>query len=378
MMKGTTMRKPVIGTALATAAALTLAACGGAETTEGMPDQIVWSTYGTGTSTYADVAAVADAITSNEGTNVRVITSDTAVGRLTPLREEQAQLARTGDEYIFGFEGNYDFATKDWGPQDLRVVWAPVAPHGLMVKDDSGIANFEDLKGKKFPRITANPSVNNKLEAFLAYGGLTWDDVKVVEVGYSDQPGALQNGKIDVLFQQVYGASLYELESAFPVRWLSMDDTSAEKVAAVEEIAPSVEIGEFTDAPGLEDGESAKGMMYTVPVVAYEDADADEIEAIVAAINDNYDSYKDATATTTAWNLDQVQAGPREVPFHEGLIAYLEANDAWSDEAAAQQEALVERADQLDDAWDEFVETEGADDNVHDAWVAWKNKNLEN
>ncbi|WP_110180356.1 TAXI family TRAP transporter solute-binding subunit [Nocardioides solisilvae] len=371
------MRKPLLGTGLAAATALALTACGGAEVTEGMPSQIVWSTYGTGTSTYADVAAVADAITSNEGTNVRVITSDTAVGRLTPLREEQAQLARTGDEYIFGFEGDYDFATEDWGPQDLRVVWAPVAPHGLMVKDDSGIETFEDLKGKKFPQITANPSVNNKLEAFLAYGGLTWDDVDVVEVGYSDQPGALQNGKIDVLFQQVYGASLYELESAFPVRWLSMDDDSADKVEAVEEIAPSTEIGEFTGAPGLEDGESAKGLLYTVPVVTYADADADEVEAIVAAINDNYDSFKDATATTDAWNLDQAQVVPKEVPFHEGLIAYLEANDAWTEEAAAQQEALLEREEQLDEAWDEFVETEGADGNVHDAWVAYKNDNLE-
>ncbi len=377
MTKGTVMRKPVIRAGLATVAALALSACGGAEVTEGMPDQIVWSTYGTGTSTYADVAAVADAITSNEGTSVRVITSDTAVGRLTPLREEQATMARTGDEYIFGFEGDYDFATKDWGPQDLRVIWAPVAPHGLMVKDNSGIETFEDLKGKKFPRITANPSVNNKLEAFLAYGGLTWDDVNVVEIGYSDQPGALQNGKLDVLFQQVYGSSLYELESAFPVRWLSMDDTSEEKVAAVEEIAPSTEIGEFTGAPGLEDGESAMGMLYTVPVVTYADADEETVRAIVAAIDDNYDAYKDSTATTAAWNLDQVQAGPREVPFHPGLISYLEENDAWSEEAAAQQEKLLARADELDEQWKAFLEAEGGDDNMHDAWVAWKNENME-
>lgn len=371
------MRKPAIRTGLAAAATLSLVACGGADVTEGMPDQIVWSTYGTGTSTYADVAAVADAITSNEGTNVRVITSDTAVGRLTPLREGQAQLARTGDEYIFGFEGDYDFATEDWGPQDLRVVWAPVAPHGLMVKDDSGIESFEDLRGKKFPRITANPSVNNKLEAFLAYGGLTWDDVKVVEVGYSDQPGALQNGKLDVLFQQVYGASLYELESAVPVRWLSMDDTSEEKVATVEEIAPSTEIGEFTGAPGQEEGETAMGLMYTVPVVTYADTDEATVEAIVAAINDNYDQYKDSTATTEAWNLEQVQEAPRQVPFHEGLINYLEENDAWTDEAQTRQDELIERGEQLDEQWEAFVEAEGAEGNVHQAWNTWKNENLE-
>ncbi|MGH3949850.1 MAG: hypothetical protein ACRDSE_12095, partial [Pseudonocardiaceae bacterium] len=30
-----------------------------------------------------------------------------AVGRLTPVRNDQAQMARTGDEYIFSFEGDY-------------------------------------------------------------------------------------------------------------------------------------------------------------------------------------------------------------------------------------------------------------------------------
>ena len=371
------MRMPAIRTGLAAATALALAACGGAEVTEGMPEQIVWSTYGTGTSTYADVAAVADAITTNEGTSVRVITSDTAVGRLTPLREGQAQLARTGDEYIFGFEGDYDFANEEWGPQDLRVVWAPVAPHGLMVKDDSGIETFEDLKGKKFPQITANPSVNNKLEAFLAYGGLTWDDVDVVEVGYSDQPGALQNGKIDVLFQQVYGASLYELESAVPVRWLSMDDTSEEKVSAVEEIAPSTEIGEFSGAPGQEEGETAMGLLYTVPVVTYAETDEETVTSIVAAINDNYEAYKDATATTDAWNLEQVQEAPKQVPFHPGLISYLEENDAWSAEAAATQEKLLARGDQLKEQWDAFLEAEGGEGDLSEGWTAWKNENLD-
>lgn len=370
------MRNPILRAGVAAVTAVALAACGGTEVSEGMPDQIVWSTYGTGTSTYADVAAVADAITSNEGTTVRVITSDTAVGRMTPLREEQAQLARTGDEYIFAFEGDYDFATEEWGPQDVRTVWMPVAPHGLMVKDDSGIESFEDLEGKKFPRITANPSVNNKLTAFLAYGGLTWDDVDVVEVGYSDQPAALQAGKIDVLFQQVYGPSLYELESAFPVRWLDMDDTSPEKVEAVQEIAPSVEIGEFGGAPGQEDGETTNGLLYSVPVVTYADQDEETVYSIVQAIHDNYEEYSDTTATTPDWSVDKAQAMPREVPFHEGAVKFLEEQDAWTPEAQEAQDRLIERGEQLRAEWPEFLEQAEGDD-LGAEWTEWKSKNVE-
>lgn len=372
------MRKSTFRVGLATLSAAVLAACSGTQATEGMPSQIVWSTYGTDTSTYADVAAVSDAITKKEGTNVRVITSDTAVGRLTPLFEEQAQLARTGDDYIFSFEADYDFATEDWGPQDTRVVWAPIAPHGLMVKGDSDIKTFEDLRGKNFPRVTANPSVNNKLEAFLAYGGLTWDDVNVVEVSYSDQPDALKAGKIDVLFQQVYGASLYELETAMPVRWLDMQDQSPEKVETVKEIAPSVEIGEFTGAPGQDKGESTHGLLYTVPVIATAETDESTVYQMTKAIAENYEAYKDSTATTDAWSLDKVETEPKQVPFHPGAIKYLKENDVWSQEAQRRQDDLLERGKQLDQEWKKFLNSgKAGSGNVHIAWNEWKNQHVD-
>ncbi|WP_349826931.1 TAXI family TRAP transporter solute-binding subunit [Brevibacterium litoralis] len=124
-----------------------------------------WTTYGSNTATYADLAAVANTISSETDTQVRITTSDTAVGRLTPLRKNQATIARTGDEYMYAYYGEEDFATEEWGPQDLRMVWAPVSPHSLMVTEASGVETPMDLEGKKVPVITANPSVNNKYDA---------------------------------------------------------------------------------------------------------------------------------------------------------------------------------------------------------------------
>ena len=269
------MRKILRTVALGLAVGLSLTACaatGGSEEAEGMPQQLVWSTYGMGTSTYADVAAVSEAITSSTDHTARIITADTAIGRMGPLKQGKANMARTGNEYIYAFEADYEFASEEWGPQDLQLVWAPVAPHGLMVRDSSEIKSYDDLKGARFPHITANPSVNSSLTAMLAYGGLTWDDVKPVEISYSEQADAVKSGQLDVLFQQVYGASLYELESAFPVRWLSMDDDSPEKVGAVAENAPYAAIGDFTGAAGQKDGESARGLIYTLPLITYADA----------------------------------------------------------------------------------------------------------
>lgn len=368
------------------AATLALAACGGGttegspgeggETATGMPDQMVWSTYGTGTSTYADLAAVANSVSSNEDTAIRIITSDTAIGRVTPVRQGSADMARTGDEYIFAFEGDYDFATEDWGPQDVRVIWAPTAPHGLLVRADSGIETIEDLRGRNFPRITANPSVNNKLEAFLAYGGLTWDDVNQVEVSYSEQPGTLQDGQLDVLFQQVYGSSLFELESAVEVSWISLEDQSPERVDAVAEVAPSVEIGEFTGAPGQAEGESDYGMWYAVPLMTYADYDEESAYATVRAVNDAYEQYSGSTITTPMWSPDFAQIAPRQVPFHDGAVRYLEEEGLWTEEAEARNAELLERGEALRAGWEEFLGTDPQD--IAAEWTLWKQENLTN
>ncbi len=87
----------------------------GAVLRDGRLAMAVVATYGTGTATYADVAAVANAMTNAKDVNIRIVTSDTAIGRMTPLRSGQATFARTGDEYIFAFEAEHEFATREWG-----------------------------------------------------------------------------------------------------------------------------------------------------------------------------------------------------------------------------------------------------------------------
>ncbi|MDO5697995.1 MAG: TAXI family TRAP transporter solute-binding subunit [Dermatophilus congolensis] len=353
----------------------TLAACGtskGAVYKDGQLEMAVIATYGTGTSTYADMAAVANTLTNEKDLNTRIITSDTAIGRMTPLRKGQATFARTGDEYIFAFEGDYDFAAKTWGPQPVRVVWGPTGPHGMLVKANSGIVNPEDLKGKKVPRVTANPSVNNKLQAFLHAGGLTWDDVEPVAIGYGEQAEALKAGKIDVLFQQVYGSSLFELESSTPVRWMTLDKGDEK---AIQEIAPSVHLADFGKAPGQKEGEQQLGMIYAVPVVTYAETPEEIAYALARDFVDTYPKYKDATATTQGWSIDASMTTPVEVPFHDGMIRLLKEKNHWPAQAQAKQDELLAREGKLAEGWESLGDI--PDDQVPTAWAAWKKEHLD-
>lgn len=361
-------------TAAVAASALLLTGCGTGETTMvgGIRDPFVISTYGTGTSTYADTAAVSDAVSQATGARVRIITSDTAIGRMAAMKSGAAAMGRLGDEYIFGFEGLNEFANEDWGPQDTRVVWAPLSPHSLLTRERDGIETPADLKGKKIPKITANPSVNQKIDAYLAYGGLTRDDVTEVNVAYGEQPEALQQGQIDVLYQQVYGSSLYELESQLPVSWIGLDPDDEEAVARVEELAPSINILDFEGAPAQDEGESTYGFVYTLPITSMADADEDEVYTLVSAMADNFATYENTTINTPRWNPEDVEDTPREAPYHPGLIRWLEEQDRWTPEAQEKQDELLERGERLDEQWAAFQETDPEADEELAGWIDWR------
>lgn len=355
------------------ALSLALSACTPqTKTVNGIRDPLVFATYGTGTSTYADLAAVTDAVSTDTNARLRIITSDTAIGRLAPMKAGIAQMGRLGDEYIFGFEGQNEFASENWGPQDLRVVWAPLSPHSLLTRKSDGIKTPADLKGKKIPNVTANPSVNGKIEAYLAYAGLTLDDVELVDVAYSEQPAALETGQIDALYQQVYGSSLFELESKMDVSWIELDPQDEDGIERVHALAPQLNILPFEDAPGQENGTSTHGFVYTLPIATYADASEDEVHKLVSSMASTFPKFESSTLNTPRWNPDDVETMPRVIPFHPGTIAWLKEHGHWTDEAQKRNDELVDRGERLREEWTKFTETKPKKSEIPQKWSDWK------
>ncbi len=360
-------------TAILLAVTMVVSACAPAtKTVNGIRDPLVFATYGTGTATYADLAAVTDAVSTDTGARLRIITSDTAIGRLAPMKAGIAHMARLGDEYIFGFEAKNEFASENWGPQDLRVVWAPLSPHSMLTRKSDGIRTPADLKGKKVPHVTANPSVNGKIEAYLAYGGLTFNDVELVEMSYSEQPAALESGQIDTLYHQVYGSSLFELESKVEVSWLELDPNDEPAVARVSELAPQLSILPFENAPGQREGQSTHGFVYTLPIASYADAPSDEVRKLVDSMASTFPKYESSTMNTPRWNPAEVEVMPRVVPYHPGTIAWLKENGRWTEEAQRRNDELVERGERLQREWSEFMDTDPKKDEIPQGWADWQ------
>ncbi|MFB0833632.1 TAXI family TRAP transporter solute-binding subunit [Arthrobacter halodurans] len=366
--------------ALGAAAVLGLTGCGAASGDEpagpnGLPQQLVWSTYNVGTGTYNDLAAIANTLTSQEGVQLRLMTADTGIGRLAPLVNGTADYSRAGDEYYYAFEGDYEYASKEWGPQDIRMVWAPPGNYGLLVRADSGIDSFEDLKGKRFPELTANTSINNKMEGFLNYGGLTGDDVQKVPISYGEQIAGLETGQIDAMYQNVVGSNIDQLAATTDVKWLGFDDPDPARYETWDELMPMVTVGEVTDVAGVEEGESARVLEYTIPLTTLGSRDADEVYHLVKAMVENYEHYEGTTPDTKQFDFDAVLKEPLVVPFHEGTVRYFEERGVWNEELERKNDALVERGERLREAWPGVVGSSPAGE-LERNWTDWKTTEL--
>ena len=172
-----------------------------------LPKSMVWTAYDLGSTGYAEATSIANAFKKNYGTRVRIVPAGTSIGRMLPLVTGKAQFGFLASEAFFAAEGTYDFATQQWGPQDIRIVAGRVASVGFITAGDIGVKEISDLKGKRIGFVKGNPSVNVKNEAYLAFGGLTRADIQEVWFGsYNAMSTALLANQLDA-FGSVPGSA---------------------------------------------------------------------------------------------------------------------------------------------------------------------------
>lgn len=338
--------------------------------------QLVWSTYPVGTGTYNDVAAVANTLTRQRGLQVRLMTADTGIGRLAPLINGTSHYARAGDEYYYAFEGDDEYASATWGPQPLRQIWAPPGNYGVLVREDSGIETVEDLAGKRYPRLVASTSMNRKLLAILNYGGLTFDDVELVDIAYGEQTEAMKTGQLDAMYQNVVGAHVEELNSQYPIRWLDLGGDDPSRYATWESLSPMVTPGEFSGGAGQDDGETAVNMQYSIPLTTLAERSDAEVHELLGYIHQYFDDFKDATPDASEFAVDQVLLTPMVIPFHQGAVRFFRDVGRWTAELQARNDALLHREELMVEAWPQFWDEHSGDDDVARLWREWKQENL--
>ena len=349
----------------ATAIAIASVMPAAAQETE-LARSMLWSTYDVGSSGYTEASAVADAFGKKFDTRVRIMPSGTSIGRLLPLKTGRVQYGWLANEVYFATEALYDFSVQEWGPQDLRIVAGRPSTFGMAIATDSGIKTIADIRGKRVPRIKANPSINIKVEAMLAFAGLTWDDVQVVEVpSYGAALQALVDGQADVAGTTPTAATLYELEgSSRGLSWAPLPEDSAEGWAAVTDVASFFAPATVTTGAGISEDNPAQIFAVRYPMITvYADADENEVYNFIKALDESFDIYKDATSAMPNWAISEAGTTPQDAPFHPGAIRYLKEIGVWTDKDQAWNDARLARLENVMAAWETATE-EAMDQNI--------------
>lgn len=333
---------------------------------EGLPNVSVWTSYPTGTAYYTHASVIGGLLQAQHGSNVRVIPGRNDIARLTPLRTGRADYTMGGIAIYYAQEGLYSFDVTEWGPQPVRVVLTnnnTGTGLALGAAGDAGITSAADLRGKRVVWLLGNDAINLATTGFLAYAGLTWDDVVRVDVG---DPGeavdAILNGIADAMAvsntnpfnERVMagprGFTYVQMPNATPedqARW-------ADAQAVVPYLAPVT----VTGGAGVSAENPLHAGNYPVPILATLDADGartTEVEALVRFLATNMETFQQAAPNAGGWRLE-AQDLDWIIPYHPGSIAYLREAGLWTDAHQAHNDALLHRQEVLRAAWETYLD----------------------
>jgi uncharacterized protein len=368
---------------ISAAAALMAGTALAADTTAELPGQIAWTAYDTGSAGYNQAVAIGSALQGALGTNLRVLPGKNDVSRNEPLRQGKVQFSANGVGGSFmAQEGVFEFGDKNWGPQPVRVLLAnnggtvglglAVAAEACEKAGKPGCEGFEysDLKGMRVSWVKGAPALNVNNEAYLAYGGLTWDDVERVEFGgFGDSWAGMIDGSTDAAFASTNSGKAYEAASGpRGVYWPPIDPDNAEGLERMNAIAPFFSPMQATVGAGIDEvegGVPTAGYAYPV-LMTYADQDADLVYNMTKAMVELYPDYAASEVPgIKGWGIEN-QDFTWVAPYHEGAIRYFEEIGVWSEEAQAHNDQLIARQDALRKAWDELQSE--SPENWEQAW----------
>lgn len=363
---------------LAGALALSTALTVGIQTASasGLPDSLVWTAYGTNTSGYAQSVAMGNMLKNSHGVTLTVKPGKNDVSRMLPLKMGKADYCVCGVTAYFATEGVGMFGTGKWGPQNMRLLMSSMGATGTGVATaaSANIATPADLKGRRIPWVRGADSLNVPMTAMLAFGGLTWDDVEKVEYsGFKDMWEAVINGQGDAAFATTV-TPLAEQLAASPkgIHWLPLKHDDSEAWDRLTSSAPYFVKHTATVGADISADKPWEGAAYPYPVlIGGTDRSDDEVYALVKALDEGFDDYKNNAPGASGWALEQ-QNLTWVIPYHDGAVRYFKEVGVWTDEAEAHNQKLVQRQDIILSAWDAFMagETPSEDEAFKAAWLA--------
>lgn len=301
-----------------------------------LPKLLSCTTYSVGSTGYAISMGLMEAVEQNEGIKVKVVPAGTDKAKILPLKEGMMQLSLfTGAGQYYAIMGLGAFSAADWGPQPLRLVYAcpQGAIAGMMVRADSGIKNLSDLKGKRVTFIPASPACQSLHEGYLAFGGLTKNDVKAVNVSsWGAAWSAVIDGSADTAHCLINSSKAVELAaSPHGIHWLPAPPEDKEGWAKLNKYCPYLRPYKATSGAGISKDDPAQVASYYYGLVCYPNLDEEVVYKITKGIWNGYDIYSNKHPTLKLWTREgALDTESFLSPYHPGAVKFFKEAGVWT------------------------------------------------
>ncbi len=357
----------------------------GEGSSEGEPQlgkSMAWTAYNLGTTGYNQAVAIGKVLKDHYGTTLRVVPGKNDVSRLLPLVKGRVQFSANGVATYFAQEGVFQFAGAKWGPLPLRLVMTSngESNQALGVAADAGIKTYADLKGKRVPYVRGAPALNVTTQAFLACGGLTWDDVVRVDFpGYNAMWTGVINGHVDAAYATTVSGPTRKLEaSPRGIFWPPAPHGDAGCWERMRKIVPFFTQHVATRGAQISVEQPHEGATYPYPMlISLDTAPAPLVHDLAKVIHRHYDEFKDADPGAIGWAMDRQQFR-WVVPYHEGAVTYFKSLGLWDAQTEEHNNRLLQRQAVLAQAWQQHLkQTDKRAPDFADKWMAARRAALE-
>src|SRR5262245_52500134 len=192
----------------------------------------------------------------------------------------------------------------------------------LRVARDTGVTEIKDLRGKRVGIVVGSPALNQNAYAVLAFGGLTKNDVKLVEFsGYGAMWKGILNNDVDAAVASNISGQVKEAETS--PRGLVYPPTPFADTAGWErlrKIGPYYLQHRATCGVGASPQNPAELPSYAYPIfMAYAEQPGDLVYGLTKAMIVNYDAYKDGAPGAAGLEVKR-QNFTWVIPYHEGAV----------------------------------------------------------
>jgi TRAP transporter TAXI family solute receptor len=274
----------------------------------------------------------------------------------------------------FAQEGVLEFAVKDWGPQRLQLILSSTDCNGIGfgVAKDTGAREIKDLKGKRVGIVVGSPALNQNAFAYLAFGGLSTSDVRLVEFSsFGAMWKGMINNEADAAIASTITSTTKELEtSPRGIVWMPAPRNDSAGWERMRKVGPYFTPHTATcGSAGLSPQTGVEMAGYPYPLfMAYAEQDPALVYAISKSMIVHYDLYKDAAPGASGLAV-KFQNLKWVLPYHAGAVKALKEAGVWTSEHDAHNAALLKRQEVLSAGWSAFLK--GAPDDKDAFRKAW-------